>query len=118
MLSLQLALKCADLGHTTANLPVHLRWVSGLEEEVCARSSSLTMTILQNICVYLSAAPVLTSWLVLPVCAAQFFRQGDQEAQTGLPISPLFDRAKQGITKSQVGFFDIVGRKLISAVKL
>lgn len=25
-----------------------------------------------------------------------------------MTISPLFDRAKQGITKSQVGFFDIV----------
>ena len=34
ILSLQLALKCSDLGHTTASLPVHLKWVSGLEEEV------------------------------------------------------------------------------------
>ena len=34
LLSLQLALKCADLGHTAAFLPVHLKWVSGLEEEV------------------------------------------------------------------------------------
>lgn len=38
----------------------------------------------------------------------EFFRQGDVERQNGMTISPLFDRAKQGITKSQVGFFDIV----------
>lgn len=38
----------------------------------------------------------------------EFFRQGDVERQNGMAISPLFDRSKQGITKSQVGFFDIV----------
>lgn len=38
----------------------------------------------------------------------EFFRQGDVERALGLTISPLFDRSKQGITKSQVGFFDIV----------
>ncbi|KAJ9511901.1 hypothetical protein QJQ45_004504 [Haematococcus lacustris] len=38
----------------------------------------------------------------------EFFRQGDAERAAGLPISPLFDRMKQGISKSQVGFFDIV----------
>ncbi len=56
--------QCADLGHTAAQLSVHLRWVACLEEE--------------------------------------FFRQGDAERDAGLPISPLFDRSKQGITKSQV----------------
>ena len=34
LLSLQLALKCSDLGHTAACLPVHLKWVASLEEEV------------------------------------------------------------------------------------
>jgi cAMP-specific phosphodiesterase 4 len=58
------------LQHAAAPLPVHLKWVSALEEE--------------------------------------FFRQGDAELAAGLPISPLFDRRKTGITKSQVGFFDIV----------
>lgn len=38
----------------------------------------------------------------------EFFRQGDVERAAGMTISPLFDRGKQGITKSQVGFFDIV----------
>jgi hypothetical protein len=38
----------------------------------------------------------------------EFFRQGDVERASGMTISPLFDRDKQGITKSQIGFFDIV----------
>lgn len=38
----------------------------------------------------------------------EFFRQGDSEKAAGLPISLLFDRAKPGVTKSQVGFFDII----------
>jgi hypothetical protein len=38
----------------------------------------------------------------------ELFRQGDQERNNGLPISPLMDRHKAGITKSQTGFFDIV----------
>ena len=32
----------------------------------------------------------------------EFFRQGDKEKALGLPMSPLFDRAKQGVSKSQV----------------
>ena len=40
----------------------------------------------------------------------QFFRQGDREKLLGLPVSSLFDRIKQGVTKSQIGFFDIVGK--------
>ncbi len=33
----------------------------------------------------------------------EFFRQGDAEREAGLPISPLFDRSKQGISKTQIG---------------
>ena len=33
----------------------------------------------------------------------QFFAQGDRELEAGLPISPLMDRTKEGITKSQPG---------------
>lgn len=65
LLSLQMALKCSDLGHIASALPVHLKWVACLEEE--------------------------------------FFRQGDQEKMNKLPPSPLFDRTKPGVTKSQVG---------------
>jgi hypothetical protein len=38
----------------------------------------------------------------------EFFQQGDAEKAAGLPISPLFDRTKPGVTKSQVAFLDIV----------
>lgn len=61
--AVQMALKCADLGHLAASWGVHQKWVAGLEEEL--------------------------------------FRQGDLEQQLGLPISPLMDRSKGGITKSQ-----------------
>ncbi|KAL6755517.1 3'5'-cyclic nucleotide phosphodiesterase [Haematococcus lacustris] len=71
-----MALKCSDLGHLAAPLPVHLVWVSRLE--------------------------------------AEFFTQGDAERAQGLPISPLCDRTKQGITKSQVGFFDFVALPLFN----
>ncbi len=33
LLTLQAALKCSDLGHLAAPLPIHLKWVSGLEDE-------------------------------------------------------------------------------------
>ncbi|KAJ9519215.1 hypothetical protein QJQ45_017879 [Haematococcus lacustris] len=38
----------------------------------------------------------------------EFFKQGDREKAAGLPVSPLFDRDRPGITRSQVGFFEIV----------
>jgi hypothetical protein len=60
----QMALKCADLSHICSPLPIHLKWVAALEEEM--------------------------------------FRQGDKEKAAGLQPSPLCDRAKIGISKSQV----------------
>ncbi|KAG2485624.1 hypothetical protein HYH03_015687 [Edaphochlamys debaryana] len=77
-LSLQLALKVADIGHLGEDLDVHCRWLGVLEEE--------------------------------------FFLQGDRERARGLPISPLFDRAKQGVSKSQVGFYDFVAMPLVHAL--
>ena len=77
LLSLQLAIKVADLGHLGESLEVHKRWLTGLEEE--------------------------------------FFRQGDKEIEAGLPISPLFDRSKQGVSKSQVGRFGAISAGLSKA---
>ena len=45
--------------------------------------------------------PVHCRWL--GVLEEEFFSQGDREQARGLPISPLFDRAKQGVSKSQGG---------------
>ena len=36
------------------------------------------------------------------------FLQGDNERALGQPISPLMDRSKGGVTKSQTGFFKVV----------
>jgi len=77
LLLLQIALKCADLGHVAEEHEVHVRWVHALEEE--------------------------------------FYRQGDREKAAKLPVSPLFDRDKPGVTKSQVGFFDVVVLPLLQA---
>eukprot|EP00798_Chlamydomonas_sp_ICE-L_P003974 gene3974-14053_t len=38
----------------------------------------------------------------------EMFRQGDRERQAKNSISPLMDRCKTGITKSQPGFFNVV----------
>ncbi len=40
--------------------------------------------------------------------------QGDQERALGLPISPLCDRNSSGVTKSQVGFFEVVVLPLLT----
>lgn len=66
---LQMALKCADLGHLAAPWAVHQKWVAALEEEL--------------------------------------FRQGDNEKQLQMLVSPLMDRTKGGITKSQVSQLDL-----------
>ncbi|KAJ9504616.1 hypothetical protein QJQ45_030479 [Haematococcus lacustris] len=38
----------------------------------------------------------------------ELFRQGDLEVAAGLPVSPLMDRTKAGVTRSQAGFFSLV----------
>ncbi|XP_067090840.1 dual specificity calcium/calmodulin-dependent 3',5'-cyclic nucleotide phosphodiesterase 1B-like [Osmerus mordax] len=38
----------------------------------------------------------------------EFFRQGDREAQLGLPFSPLCDRNSTLIAESQIGFIDFI----------
>uniref|UniRef100_A0A8C5HDU4 Phosphodiesterase n=1 Tax=Gouania willdenowi TaxID=441366 RepID=A0A8C5HDU4_GOUWI len=38
----------------------------------------------------------------------EFFRQGDREAQLGLPFSPLCDRKATMVAKSQIGFIDFI----------
>uniref|UniRef100_F6YI11 Phosphodiesterase n=1 Tax=Ornithorhynchus anatinus TaxID=9258 RepID=F6YI11_ORNAN len=38
----------------------------------------------------------------------EFFRQGDKEAELGLPFSPLCDRKSTMVAQSQVGFIDFI----------
>ncbi|KAL3144954.1 putative 3',5'-cyclic phosphodiesterase pde-3 [Trebouxia sp. C0010 RCD-2024] len=47
----------------------------------------------------------------------EFFQQGDREKEIGLTVSPLMDRRhKGGITRSQMGFFTIVGLPMFKAM--
>jgi hypothetical protein len=45
----------------------------------------------------------------------EMFNQGDFERSLGLPVSPLMDRTKDGVTKTQIGFFEFVVLPLVSA---
>ncbi|KAG9340610.1 hypothetical protein JZ751_021165 [Albula glossodonta] len=38
----------------------------------------------------------------------EFFRQGDREAELGLPFSPLCDRKNTLVAESQIGFIDFI----------
>ncbi|XP_060113732.1 uncharacterized protein LOC132585868 [Heteronotia binoei] len=38
----------------------------------------------------------------------EFFKQGDMEAELGLPISPLCDRVATNVPESQIGFLDVI----------
>jgi hypothetical protein len=38
----------------------------------------------------------------------EFFRQGDREKELGIPISPMMNREKPNVEKSQIGFMDYV----------
>jgi hypothetical protein len=44
------------------------------------------------------------------------FQQGDQERASGLTVSPLMDRSRAGITKSQTSFFNVVARPMYQAL--
>ena len=48
-----------------------------------------------------SARHVHLKWVRL--LEEEMFRQGDLERQKGYPVSPLMDRSKVGITRSQPG---------------
>ena len=61
------------------------------------------------------SSPPFPSLTLVSAALAQFFNQGDCERAAGLPISPLMDRTKEGITRSQPGFFNIVALPLYSA---
>jgi len=45
----------------------------------------------------------------------EMFRQGDREQALGYPVSPLMDRRKAGVTRSQPGFFNVVVLPLYSS---
>ena len=46
----------------------------------------------------------------------EMFRQGDLEKARGYPVSPLMDRCKDGVTRSQPGFFKAIAIPLFTAL--
>lgn len=117
MLPVQVALKCADVGHLAAPWDVHLRWVSGLEEEffrqvcVCARAHTPPCPFARRDVhplpahAYAAPPPLKCSYCVYVLvcgCVCVSTMQGDREKAAHLTVSPLMDRTKDGITKSQV----------------
>merc|ERR1712217_468868 len=46
----------------------------------------------------------------------EFFAQGDEESQLGLPISPLCDRHNTNIAESQIGFIEFIVQPTFEAM--
>lgn len=74
---LQMALKCADVIHTTYPWEKHCSWVNRLE--------------------------------------AEGFKQGDAEKQIGIKVSPLMDREKPIMARTQSQFLQIVVEPMLEA---
>jgi len=60
--------------------------------------------------------PIATAWAKRSM--EEFFRQGDKEAELGLPVSPFMDRSKvplaATIVNCQIGFINVLVRPLLS----
>ncbi len=94
----------ADLGHLASELEVHKQWVSSLEEVRLHSTLSDSRSELG-----------VSSFFTVPCRRSvhqELFRQGDWEKRFGLAVSPLMDRTKPGVTKSQCSFFSIVALPL------
>ena len=79
------------------------------------RSGYLWIDLASHFAIRIREKSLQPSWLtpsLHPLCCLKFFIQGDLEHRSNLPISPLMDRTKEGITKSQPGFFSIVALPL------
>lgn len=107
----QVAIKIADLGHMAESTEVHKRWVMCLEEELfqqvgggaCMRMQARAAGLKE-----LQPAGImcqLMMGLAFTMLEHSSWLQGDSEKAAGLPVSPLFDRDKPGVSKSQTGFF-------------
>ncbi|GAX77392.1 hypothetical protein CEUSTIGMA_g4838.t1 [Chlamydomonas eustigma] len=83
---------------TTANNMLMEEELRRLVLQMCLKMSDLG---------HLSSAPAVhVKWV--QKLEAEFFIQGDKERSAGLPVSPLMERTKEGITKSQPGFINVV----------
>ncbi len=101
-----MALKVADLGHLASELEVHKQWVSRLEEV------SLPVSFIPDPQIDAQHDPRPDPSLPPFLFRQELFRQGDREKSFGLAVSPLMDRTKSGVTKSQCGFYNVVALPL------
>ena len=70
-----------------------------------------------TLCRALKLPEVLNLNIRLHLLNMHIWPQGDAEKQAGLPISPLMDRStKGGMTRSQLGFFSIVGMPMFKSL--
>jgi cAMP-specific phosphodiesterase 4 len=49
-----------------------------------------------------NSAPLAVNIKWVDVLEEEMFQQGDKEKEQGLPVSPLCDREKSGVTSAQV----------------
>ena len=100
LLLMQIALKCADIGHPLKPQPIHLQWsqrcFSEFYNQVCC--AWVYQPVIDEVC-------MLTAVLV----------QGDEERSKGMTISPFCDRYDKKESNSQKGFLDFLVRPLITA---
>lgn len=48
----------------------------------------------------------------------EFFAQGDEERQLGLPVTPMLDRHSANVAKQQLGFYNFIVRPMYDAMDL
>ncbi|KAK9817088.1 hypothetical protein WJX72_009400 [[Myrmecia] bisecta] len=76
-------------------------------------SMALQMAIKVADVAHLAAAfPVHYRWV--KCLEEEFFLQGEREAAQALPITRFMDRAQAGVSKSQVGFFEVIALPMFS----
>lgn len=80
-----LIVHACDISHPAKPWELHERWTY---QVIIDRSNRINQSISDSIIFKL---------------AEEFFRQGDKEAELGLPYSPLCDRKTTHVAESQVG---------------
>lgn len=85
-------------------------------EDSAKRRQVLLSFVLKACDIGASAKPFAIHAVWASRITAEFFRQGDQERQLGLSISPLCDRRTKNIGESQVGFYDFIVLPLYQAL--
>ena len=105
----QMSIKCADLSALAAARPVHCEWVKRLEDEFFLQASYGSGSIVTSnvFCEWVNRLPPDLHLITHPGAHTLIIIflcwQGDRERAAGLPISPLMDRTKDGVSKAQPG---------------